>query len=82
MKVETSLKYEKEIDKFNEEVTKELNKQSKKFYRSKEAAHKKYYKTKKANPLRYWILNRLKYVCMKITSQSSSIILGYWGNTN
>ena len=46
MKVETSLKYEKEIDKFNEEVTKEFNKQSKKFYRSKEAAHKKYYKNK------------------------------------
>ena len=41
MKVEPSPKYEKEIDKFNEEVTKEFNKQSKKFYRSKEAAHKK-----------------------------------------
>jgi len=46
MKVEPSPKYEKEIDKFNEEVTKEFNKQSKKFYRSKEAAHKKYYKIK------------------------------------
>ena len=46
MKVETAPKYEKEIDKFNEEVTKEFNKQSKKFYRSKEAAHKKYYKIK------------------------------------
>ena len=38
MKVETAPKYEKEIDKFNEEVIKEFNKKSKKFYKSKEAA--------------------------------------------
>ena len=38
MKVETAPRFEKEIDKFNEEVIKEFNKQSKKFYRSKEAA--------------------------------------------
>ena len=38
MKVETAPRYEKEIDKFNEEVIKEFNKQSKKFYKSKEAA--------------------------------------------
>ena len=44
MKVETALKYEKEIDKFNGEVIKEFNNQSRKFYRSKEAAHKKHYK--------------------------------------
>ena len=46
MKVETAPRYEKEIDKSNEEVIKEFNKQSKKFYRSKEAAHKKHYKIK------------------------------------
>ena len=46
MKVETAPRYEKEIDKFNEEVINEFNKQSKKFYRSKEAAHKKHYKIK------------------------------------
>ena len=51
MKVETSPKYEKEIDKFNEEVTKEFNKQSKKFYKSKEAAHKKHYKIKGGKPI-------------------------------
>ena len=38
MKVETAPRYEKEIDKFNEEVIREFNKQSKKFYKSKEAA--------------------------------------------
>ena len=51
MKVETAPKYEKEIDKFNEEVTKEFNKQSKKFYKSKEAAHKKHYKIKGGKPI-------------------------------
>ena len=51
MKVETAPKYEKEIDKFNEEVTKEFNKQSKKFYKSKEAAHKKHYKIKGSKPI-------------------------------
>ena len=51
MKVETATRYEKEIDKFNEEVTKEFNKQSKKFYRSKEAAHKKHYKIKSGQPI-------------------------------
>ena len=51
MKVETAPRYEKEIDKFNEEVTKEFNKQSKKFYRSKEAAHKKHYKIKSGQPI-------------------------------
>ena len=51
MKVETATRYEKEIDKFNEEVTKEFNKQSKKFYRSKEAAHKKHYKIKGGKPI-------------------------------
>ena len=51
MKVETATGYEKEIDKFNEEVTKEFNRQSKKFYRSKEAAHKKYYKIKGGKPI-------------------------------
>ena len=51
MKVETSPKYEKEIDKFNEEVTKEFNKQSKKFYKSKEVAHKKHYKIKGGKPI-------------------------------
>ena len=51
MKVETSPRYEKEIDKFNEEVTKEFNKQSKKFYKSKEAAHKKHYKIKGGKPI-------------------------------
>ena len=51
MKVETSLKYEKEIDKFNEEVTKEFNKQSRKFYKSKEVAHKKHYKIKGGKPI-------------------------------
>ena len=50
-KVETSPKYEKEIDKFNEEVIKEFNRQSKKFYRSKEAAHKKHYKIKGGKPI-------------------------------
>ena len=39
-------------------------------------------KSKEANPLRHWILNRLKYIFMKITSQISSIILGYWANIN
>ena len=34
MKVETAPRYEKEIDKFNEEVIKEFNRQSKIFYRS------------------------------------------------
>ena len=52
MKVETSPKYEKEIDKLNEEVTKEFNKQSKKFYKSKEAAHKKHYKIKSGQPIK------------------------------
>ena len=51
MKVETASKYEKEIDKFNEEVIKEFNRQSKKFYRSKEAAHKKHYKIKRGKPI-------------------------------
>ena len=51
MKVETAPRYEKEIDKFNEEVTKEFNKQSKKFYKSKEAAHKKHYKIKGSKPI-------------------------------
>ena len=51
MKVETAPRYEKEIDKFNEEVTKEFNKQSKKFYKSKEAAHKKHYKIKGGKPI-------------------------------
>ncbi|MDA7777180.1 hypothetical protein N8912_02870 [Rhodobacteraceae bacterium] len=51
MKVETAPRYEKEIDKFNEEVIKEFNKQSKKFYRSKEAAHKKHYKIKGGKPI-------------------------------
>ena len=51
MKVETASRYEKEIDKFNEEVTKEFNKQSKKFYKSKEAAHKKHYKIKGGKPI-------------------------------
>ena len=51
MKVETATRYEKEIDKFNEEVTKEFNKQSKKFYKSKEAAHKKHYKIKGGKPI-------------------------------
>ena len=83
MKVEPSPKYEKEIDKFNEEVTKEFNKQSKKFYKSKEATHtRNTIKSKEVNPLRHWILNRLKYVCMKTTSQNSSIILVYWVNIN
>ena len=51
MKVETAPRYEKEIDKFNEEVIKEFNKQSKKFYKSKEAAHKKHYKIKGGKPI-------------------------------
>ena len=51
MKVETAPRYEKEIDKFNEEVTKEFNKQSKKFYRTKEVAHKKHYKIKGGKPI-------------------------------
>ena len=51
MKVETAHRYEKEIDKFNEEVIKEFNKKSKKFYRSKEAAHKKHYKIKSGQPI-------------------------------
>ena len=51
MKVETAPKYEKEIDKFNEEVTKEFNKQSKKFYKSKEVAHKKHFKIKGGKPI-------------------------------
>ena len=51
MKVEPSPKYEKEIDKFNEEVTKEFNKQSKKFYKSKEATHKKLYKITGSKPI-------------------------------
>ena len=51
MKVEIATRYEKEIDKFNEEVTKEFNKQSKKFYKSKEAAHKKHYKIKGGKPI-------------------------------
>jgi len=51
MKVETATRYEKEIDKFNEEVTKEFNKQSKKFYRTKEVAHKKHYKIKSGQPI-------------------------------
>ena len=51
MKVEPSPKYEKEIDKFNEEVTKEFNKQSKKFYKSKEATHKKHYKITGSKPI-------------------------------
>ena len=51
MKVETTTRYEKEIDKFNEEVTKEFSKQSKKFYKSKEAAHKKHYKIKGGKPI-------------------------------
>ncbi|MDB3911055.1 hypothetical protein N9381_04505 [Paracoccaceae bacterium] len=51
MKVETVPRYEKEIDKFNEEVIKEFNKQSKKFYKSKEAAHKKPYKIKEGKPI-------------------------------
>ena len=51
MKVETATRYEKEIDKFNEEVTKEFNKQSKKFYKSKEVAHKKHYKIKGGKPI-------------------------------
>ena len=51
MKVQTAPRYEKEIDKFNEEVTKEFNKQSKKFYKSKEAAHKKHYKIKGGKPI-------------------------------
>ena len=51
MKVETAPKYEKEIDKFNEEVTKEFNKQSKELYKSKEVAHKKHYKIKGGKPI-------------------------------
>ena len=51
MKVETATRYEKEIDKFNEEVTKEFNKQSKNFYKSKEAAHKKQHKIKGGKPI-------------------------------
>jgi hypothetical protein len=51
MKVETAPRYEKEIDKFNEEVIKEFNKQSKKFYKSKEAAHKKHHKIKGGKPI-------------------------------
>ena len=51
MKVETAPRFEKEIDKFNEEVIKEFNKQSKKLYRSKEAAHKKHYKIKGGKPI-------------------------------
>ena len=51
MKVETAPRYEKEIDKFNEEVTKEFNKQSKNFYKSKEAAHKKQHKIKGGKPI-------------------------------
>ena len=51
MKVETAPRYEKEIDKFNEEVIKEFNKQSKKFYKSKEAAHKKHYKINGGKPI-------------------------------
>ena len=51
MKVETAPRYEKEIDKFNEEVTKEFNKQSKKFYKNKELAHKKHYKIKGSKPI-------------------------------
>ena len=39
-------------------------------------------KSKEVNPLRHWILNRLNSVFMKITSQNSSILLGYWENTN
>ena len=51
MKVETATRYEKEIDKFNEEVTKEFNKQSKKFYKNKEVAHKKNFKIKGGKPI-------------------------------
>ena len=51
MKVETAPRYEKEIDKFNEEVTKEFNKQSKKFYKNKEVAHKKNFKIKGGKPI-------------------------------
>ena len=51
MKVETATRYEKEIDKFNEEVTKEFNKQSKKFYKNKEVTHKKNFKIKGGKPI-------------------------------
>ncbi len=51
MKVQTAPRYEKEIDKFNKEVTKEFNKQSRKFYKSKEVAHKKHYKIKGGKPI-------------------------------
>ena len=82
MKVETAPRYEKEIDKFNEEVIKEFNKQSKKFYKSKEAAHKKHHKIKGGKPIETLDPESIKICCMKTTSQNSWIILGYWENIN